>query len=261
MYLEGKTAIITGAGRGFGRAVAQAMAGKGAQVVLFSRSEPDLDKVRGKIEASGGQVLVATGDVSAPDDVRRAVHRAIERFGGVDVLVNNAAVIGPARLIEDCDLAAWERTLAVNLTGAFVFCREVLPDMAAHRTGVIVNVTSGLGSRGYPRLAAYSASKAGLNQLTRSLAEEFREYGVLAYGLDPGVMDTGMQADIRRLGRDRLGDEIYGRYHRLSSAGGLRQPSEVAKLACVLAAGVAPELSGSLVSMSEYQDLRLRISA
>jgi 3-oxoacyl-[acyl-carrier protein] reductase len=191
--LQGKTAIVTGAGTGLGRAAALAFAAEGANVVLAGRRKGKVDVVAAEITAAGGRALAIQADISSEADVRRLVASAVEAFGQIDILVNNAAVFEPGAVAET-SLAEWNLQIGINLTGAFLTTREVLPHMRARKYGRIINITSGLASNGAGGYAAYSASKAGLESLTRTTAEEESEHGVLANLFNPGTVKSEMHA-------------------------------------------------------------------
>ncbi|MDZ7695395.1 MAG: SDR family oxidoreductase [Deltaproteobacteria bacterium] len=200
MKLENKSIIVTGAGRGLGRAVSLTMAREGARLTLLSRTLEELRNVADRIQREGGTCHPVEADVSDPNAVRHAVKACVDHFDTVDVLVNNAGVIGPVRFLEDTDMDAWNRTLGINLSGAFYFAREVVPVMLRNGGGKIINISSGLGQMAFPRFCAYSVSKAGIIQLTRSLAEELKAHHIQVNAVDPGVMDTSMQEEIREMG-------------------------------------------------------------
>ncbi|WP_284641425.1 SDR family NAD(P)-dependent oxidoreductase [Paenibacillus silviterrae] len=191
--LQGKTAIVTGAGTGLGRAAALAFAVEGANVVLAGRRKGKVDAVAAEITAAGGRALAIQADISSEADVRRLVTSAVEAFGQIDILVNNAAVFEPG-VVAETGLAEWNLQIGINLTGAFLTTREVLPHMRARKYGRIINITSGLASNGAGGYAAYSASKAGLESLTRTTAEEESEHGVLANLFNPGTVKSEMHA-------------------------------------------------------------------
>ena len=258
MKLEGKVALITGAGRGLGRAIALAMAGEGARVVIMSRSLDELKVTERLIAEQGGECLVLKGDVSQPEDVQRVVKQTLARFSTVDVLVNNAAVVGPARFLEDTDLAAWKKTIDMNLNGAVYCIHHVLPVMKERGGGKIINISSGLGQMPFPRFCAYAVSKAGIIQLTRSLAAELEAFNIQVNAIDPGVMDTPMQDRIRALGPSVLGDAIYQDFVAYKQEGHLKDPSGPASLAVFLASHEADGLSGHFGTLSEYARLGWR---
>jgi NAD(P)-dependent dehydrogenase (short-subunit alcohol dehydrogenase family) len=258
MKLKGKMAVITGGGRGLGRAVALAMCREGARVTIMSRSLDELELTARKITEQGGKCLVFQGDVSDPNSVAGMVKQTMERFSRVDILVNNAAIIGPTRFLEDADLEAWKKAIDINLNGAFFCARAIVPFMARHGGGKIISISSGLGRMSFPRFCAYSVSKAGIIQLTRSLSKELKELNIQVNAIDPGVMDTGMQEQIRSLGPSVLGKSIYDHFVEYKEKGHLRDPGEVASLAVFLASDESNHLSGLNGTLSDYADLGWR---
>jgi NAD(P)-dependent dehydrogenase (short-subunit alcohol dehydrogenase family) len=254
--LKEKVAIVTGASRGLGRAVAKGLAAAGAKVALFSRTADELEAVAEEIRREGGEALAMPGDVVGGSQVARLVSETVDRFGGVHILVNNAGIIGPARFLEDADPKAWSNTLAVNLTGAYHCCREVIPHMRSAGGGAIINVTSGLADMPFPHFCAYGASKAGLNQLTRSLSEEFREAGIRVNAVDPGILDTSMQARIRETGADTLRPEIHRRFLGFQKSGQLTPPEQLAPLFRYLASDESKHVTGRILTMADLDSLR-----
>lgn len=252
MKLESKSIIVTGAGRGLGRAVSLTMAREGARLTLLSRTLEELRNVADRIQREGGACHPVEADVSDPSAVRHAVKACVDHFGTVDVLVNNAGVIGPVRFLEDTDMDAWNRTLGINLSGAFYFAREVVPLMLRNGGGNILNISSGLGQMAFPRFCAYSVSKAGIIQLTRSLAAELKAHPIRVNAIDPGVMDTPMQEEIRALGPSVLGEGIHGDFKAYKEQGHLKDPFEVAQLAVFLASEASDHLTGYHGTLGDY---------
>ncbi|HET8724782.1 MAG TPA: SDR family oxidoreductase [Anaeromyxobacteraceae bacterium] len=187
--LEGRTAIVTGGGRGIGAAVARELTGRGARVTVFARTQAELDAV----VREGGAALAVAGDVAAEADVvrLRAAHERV--LGPCDVLVHCAGVLERGR-VESLDPAAWRRVIEVNLTGAFLLARAFVPGMRARRTGRVLAVASISGKVGTAEGSAYNASKWGLIGFMKSLAEELRGSGVQAMTISPGSVDTRMLA-------------------------------------------------------------------
>lgn len=255
--LTGTVAIVTGAGRGLGRAAAKGLAAAGAQVALFSRTAEELETAAAEIRDAGGDALVMPGDIASGSHVARLVSETVSAYGGVDTLVNNAAVIGPPRFLEDADPPAWGHTLAVNLTGPYHACREVIPHLVQRGGGAIINITSGLARMPFPHFCAYSVSKAGIDQLTRSLADEFREAGIRVNGVDPGIMDTPMQTKIREEGRVKLRPEIYGQFLRFKETGGLADPNTLVPLIRHLASPAGRNLTGRILSADDLNRIGL----
>jgi NAD(P)-dependent dehydrogenase (short-subunit alcohol dehydrogenase family) len=189
LRLAGQVAVVTGAGRGIGRAIAGALAREGASVALAARSGPELDGVAREIQQAGGQALVVTTDVRQEASVEALVRRALAEWRQVDVLVNAAGVATFAP-VADSKLDDWDQMLAVNLRGAVLGCRAVLPAMIGRRRGTIINVGSVVTSRALTGSAAYTASKYGLLGFSRVLAEEMRPHGVRVGVLSAGATDT-----------------------------------------------------------------------
>lgn len=255
MRLEGKTAIITGAGRGLGRAVAILLAREGARVTLMSRTREQLEAVSREIEGQGGKALVFRGDVAVEQAVSAMVSTTVATFESVDILVNNAAIIGPARFLNDTDVNTWDYTIDVNLNGAFYCSRSVVPIMARNGGGKIINISSGLGQMPYPRFCAYAVSKAGIIQLTRSLSAELRSLNIQVNAVDPDVMDTSMQDRIRELGPEVLGEEIYQRLTGFKQRGLLIDPFTVASVIPFIVSSDDDNLTGHNGSLDDYARL------
>lgn len=189
MKLEGRTAIVTGGGRGIGAATARALTAAGARVTVFARTHAEIAAV----VRAGGAELAVRGDVSREDDVGNLVAEHERLLGPCDVLVSCAGILvrGPAEALAPAD---FRRVLEVNLTGAFLCARAVIPGMKARRRGRIVNVASISATLGTPEGSAYNASKWGLVGLTKCLAEELRPHGVQCLAVSPGSTDTAMLA-------------------------------------------------------------------
>jgi NAD(P)-dependent dehydrogenase (short-subunit alcohol dehydrogenase family) len=190
--LEGKVAMITGASQGLGRALALAYAKEGAQVVINSRQEESIRPVAEEAESTGAEVLALAADVSRSTDVERLVGAATQRFGRVDVLVNNAGVLGPRVAIAEYPEDEWRLVIDANLTGVFLVSKAVIAQMP--KGGSIVNVVSGVSVEGRPGWGAYSVSKFGVEGLTQILAAELKEGGIRVNAVDPGGMRTEMRA-------------------------------------------------------------------
>lgn len=192
--LLGKVALITGGSRGIGRAIAAAYANQGARVFICGRNGPDVTRAIEEIRQGGGDIDGAAGDVGSPQDVERIARGVVDRFGTVDILVNNASVLGPRVAIAEFSLAAWQEVMRVNLTGVFLVTHEVLPIMLARRTGSIINLTSGVGRAGKARWGAYAVSKAGLEGFTQVLADEVKAAGIRVNSVNPAATRTQMRA-------------------------------------------------------------------
>ncbi|ANE46169.1 short-chain dehydrogenase [Paenibacillus swuensis] len=191
--LHGKIALVTGAGSGLGRATAIALAREGAQLVLCGRRLDPLKETLKLISEANGDGVAIAADVSSAEDVTHLTAEAVAEFGRIDILINNAAVFEPGG-VTDTDLQNWNDQLAVNLTGPFLLMQAILPWMRKQNYGRIVNITSGLAYNGAGGFAAYSASKAGLESLTRTVADEESGNDILANLFNPGTVRSNMHA-------------------------------------------------------------------
>jgi NAD(P)-dependent dehydrogenase (short-subunit alcohol dehydrogenase family) len=194
MSIKGRIAIITGAGRGVGRATAQLFAREGAQVVLFSRTRSHLDETSAEITRRGGHALTIVGDVSREEDVCSLFQQVRDTYGHVDILINCAGIVAVRPFVE-MDAATWDQVLGVNLRGTFLCCREAFRIMTEQQQGVIVNFSSLSGVKGvekFPGLSAYNVSKAGVAGLTEILAVEGKPYNIRVCAVSPGAIDTEM---------------------------------------------------------------------
>ena len=194
MPLEGKVALVTGASRGLGRAIALAFAGEGAALALCARREEALQRVAGEVRRLGRRVLAVPADVRSPRDLERLVALTLERFGRVDILVNNASELGPTPLpyLADYPTAAFDDVLQVNVVAPFRLTQALIGGMLLRDQGVIINVTSDAAITGYPGWGAYAVSKAAIEGLTRTWAAELAHTGIRIHAVDPGDMDTDM---------------------------------------------------------------------
>jgi NAD(P)-dependent dehydrogenase (short-subunit alcohol dehydrogenase family) len=192
--LAGKIALITGASRGIGKAVALAYAREGAKVFICARRQAPLARAAREIRAAGGEVSWLAADISKTRGVKRIVKEAKRRYGAVHILVNNASILGPRVPIANYPLAAWEEVIKVNLTALFLLTKETLWLMMPQREGSIINVSSGVGRAGKARWGAYAASKFGVEGFTQVLADELKESNIRANAVNPGGTRTEMRA-------------------------------------------------------------------
>jgi 3-oxoacyl-[acyl-carrier protein] reductase len=197
MKLQGQVAIVTGAGRGIGRAIALRFAREGAAVCVTARSQQEIDAVSREIASAGGRALAVAANVAREAECENIVRATRETLGPARILVNNAGIFGPVKPAEEITAAEWDEALAVNLRGPFLLCRLVLPEMYARGSGVILNISSVAAKMAYTWEAPYAASKAGLLGLTRCLAAEGARKGVRVNALCPGpVFETKMSQDL-----------------------------------------------------------------
>ncbi|MBT9329851.1 SDR family oxidoreductase [Paracidobacterium acidisoli] len=188
--LKGQVAVVTGAGRGIGEAIAQRLASMGAAVVLAARSVEDLNRVRGSITAAGGEAEAAAADLQKESSIAALAEMVRQRYGRCDILVNNAGVGKIGRPLHEMAPEDWETVMSTNLRGPYLTIRAFAPLMIAARSGHIVNISSLAGHNPLKNGAAYAASKWGLNGLTYSVAEELREYGIRVSVVAPGSVNT-----------------------------------------------------------------------
>ncbi len=194
MSLNNTITIITGAGRGVGRATARLFARAGAQVVLFSRTHSHVEEAAAEITSSGGHALAVSGDVTHEEDVLALFKQARETYGHVDILVNCAGIVA-VRPFVDMDVTTWDQVINTNLRGTFLCCREAFRIMTIQKKGVILNLSSLSGVKGvekFPGLSAYNVSKAGVAALTEILAVEGRPHNIRVCTVSPGAVDTEM---------------------------------------------------------------------
>lgn len=238
--LSGRVALVTGASRGIGRAVALRLAAAGASVVAGARTDHAEGVVREAVEAGGAATQVSL-DVTDPESVRRAVQAAVEGFGRIDILVNNAGIVSD-RLTVRMKPAEWDAVLATNLTGAFNCCQAVLRPMLKQRSGRIINVGSVVGHSGNPGQANYAAAKAGLTGFTKSLAREVAARGITVNVVAPGMIDTDMTAGLDGRARDAMVGQI--------PQGRLGSPDDVAAAVCFLVSDEASYITGQVLGVN-----------
>jgi NAD(P)-dependent dehydrogenase (short-subunit alcohol dehydrogenase family) len=193
--LRGKVALVTGGSRAIGRAIAAAYVQSGANVFICARNVNDIESALRDMRQTGGVIDGVTGDVGKAEDVDHVVGKTVARFGTIDVLVNNASILGPREPIANYPLAAWDEVIRINLTGVFLMSRAVLPIMLERRSGSIINVTSGVGRKGKARWGAYAVSKAGLENFTQVLADEVSQTGIRVNSVNPAATRTQMRAE------------------------------------------------------------------
>jgi 3-oxoacyl-[acyl-carrier protein] reductase len=194
--LKNKNALITGAGKGIGKAIAIALAKEGVNVILLARTQSDLDEVAQEIKTYGVQVQTVIADVSDIDSVNTAVEKALSQFKTIDILINNAGIAAFGKFLE-LEPKAWENIIQVNLMGTYYVTRAVLPNMIERQTGDIINISSTAGLNGNALTSAYSASKFAVLGLTDSLMQEVRKHNIRVTALTPSTVATNMAKELK----------------------------------------------------------------
>ncbi|BCP53071.1 short-chain dehydrogenase [Kaistia sp. 32K] len=234
--LQDKVAIVTGASAGIGRAVALLLAEQGAAIVLNARGQAGLDAVAATIQASGGKAHAVAGDVGREVTHEALVAAATERFGGLDIAINNAGMVGPILPLAEVTVADWQETLAANLTSAFLASRHQIPAMLARGGGSIVFTSTFVGtSVGIPGMSAYGTAKAALMGLVKGITADYASRGIRANALLPGGVDTAMAGD-------QAQKDWAAGLHALKR---IAQPEEIAQAALFLAGPMSSFVAGS----------------
>ena len=236
LRLGGKTALITGSGRGIGREIALLFAQEGADIVLAARTETELASVADAVRGFGGRALTVGTDVADQKAIENCVRKSLETFGKIDILVNNAGLSKSKPLLETT-LEDWNETLAVDLTALFLFIKLILPGMIDRQEGRIINISSGAGLRGLPGNNAYSAAKAAVIGMSQSLAGEVRDTGVKVNVICPGPIETEMLKVSRN------------REFLLRDKANLLQPDDVAGAALFLGSDLSGGMNGQILTI------------
>ncbi|WP_283639287.1 SDR family NAD(P)-dependent oxidoreductase [Mesonia mobilis] len=236
--LENKVAIITGAGSGIGKSTALLFAQEGAKVVVTDINEEHGNSVVKEIEANGGDAIFIKADTSKAEDSEMTVKKTIEKFGQLDIAVNNAGISGPTEPIGEYSIEAWDKVISINLSGVFYGMRYQIPEMQKAGKGSIINVASILGQVGFANSSAYAAAKHGVVGLTKTAGLEYGKSGVRVNAVGPAFIETPLV-------KDSLSEDAYNSLAEMHSMGRLGQPNEVAELFLWLASDKASFATGA----------------
>jgi NAD(P)-dependent dehydrogenase (short-subunit alcohol dehydrogenase family) len=253
LSLDGRVAIVTGGGRGLGRAIALRLAREGASVVIAGPDPRETDVVADEVAATGRIGLALAVDVTRENEIREMAARADHEFGHVDILVNNAGIMGPTAPVGQVALADWDEVLAVNLTGAFLCARAVLPGMIARRSGKIVNIASMAGKTAYALRSPYAVSKWGLIGLTLTLAREVGEHQIQVNAVCPGPVEGDRMRRVIAERASQSGQDpalVEGDYLRRAALGRMVRANDVAAAVAFLASAEADNITGEALDVS-----------
>ncbi len=251
--LRGKTAIVTGGARGIGEAIVQSFVAEGANVVIADVLQETAEQLAKKVSRSDARALAIRTDVTKKTDVEALVAAALREFGKIDVLVNNAGVVGEM-LFTEVEEQEWDRVHTVNVKGTYLTCRAVIPHMTAARRGRIVNISSRSGKEGQFGLSHYAASKFAVVGLTQSLAKELAQYDINVNCVCPGILRTAMWETIldgrsRRTGRPR--EDVWLDAMQLIPLRRAQVPQDIANAVLFLSSDVvAPNITGESMSVN-----------
>ena len=258
--LEGKTALITGAGRGIGQAIALAYAREGARLSLGARSVSELEETADECRTLDAEVLITPTDVTDVSQVESLIAVTVERYSTIDILVNNAGIAGPVGVLQDNDLDAWINTVQINLIGVYLCCRAVVPVMKRQNAGRIVNLSGAGAANAWANMSAYCSSKAAVVRLTEVLALELADTKITVNALGPGSVHTRMWDEMTEDAAKGGADLIHEVGLRVTSGGGA-SIDRCADLAVWLAGSGADGLSGRIISAfnDDFESLTPRI--
>lgn len=252
MQLENKVSLITGGGKGIGKAIALAFAREGSDVAIAARTEADLLQTASEVKQIGKQCLVIVTDLTDPSQVEKMVQETMDKFGQIDVLINNSGIEGPIMSVADMDLDGWHQTLSVNLTGAMLSAKHVLKSsMIPRESGNIVNITSIAGRKGSVNRSPYNSSKFGMIGFNQALAFEMGPMGIRVNCIAPGLVE-GERIDrvinANRKGTGMTYDQTLAMINARVAMGRMVKPEEIASLAVFLASDQSSGITGQTIN-------------
>ena len=240
MRFKDKIVIVTGAGRGIGKAAAISFAREGAKLVILSKTEAEIEQACKEIIEFNGQCMAIKADVSSEDDVKNVIDKTLQKYGTLDILINNAGRSSENKYLTDVKTNEFNDIIDINLKGAFLFSREALKIMKSKNYGKIVNIASMAGRRGIVKLGVYSASKFGLIGLTEAMASEVKDMNININAVNPGMVET----------------RTFRIVHPSYNEPDLMQPADIAKVILFIASEDARCIKGSIIDVSNGQHLK-----
>lgn len=252
MKLKSRVAVVTGGERGIGKQMALLLAREGADLAILGALPDELEVLRKEVEALSRRCLAYKVNVSDESQVNAAIDTTLKTLGRIDILINNAAILGPAAPVAQLSAQSWTEEIAVNLTGSFLCCRAVLPGMMERKSGKIINMTSVAGQRAYPLRSSYAVSKAGLIALTRTLAAEVGPYNIQVNAIAPGpVAGSRMKRVIEERARSTGQSlaEVEASYLGALALGRMVEEEDVARMALFLASNEGDNITGQVFNV------------
>ena len=250
--LKDKVAIVTGGGYGIGKEIALAYGRAGAKLVIAARSEGPIGETVEALKKINAPAVAVRTDVSKEADCARMAQETLKAFGRIDILVNNAGIAGPTKRITDMSLAEWQETLDINITGAWLAARAVLPTMDQQRSGNILNISSGAGRRGYPMRSPYAASKWAMIGLTQTIAGEWGSRGIRCNCICPGPIEGDRIERVMRARAEAMKvpyEQIRGQFLSQAALNRMATEEECARVALFLVTDASAGMTGQTLNV------------